>query len=135
MSRDPELEKLRQKRMADLVNRKPNFTNNDGRPIELTDASFDNTIRNYPLMLVDFWAAWCGPCRMISPIVEQLAHEYQGKVWFGKLNVDENPVTAEKFGIRSIPSLLLFKNGVEIDEVVGAVPKSVLESTITAHLT
>jgi thioredoxin 1 len=131
---DPEIERLRLKRLNELVLRKHEAEKGralagNGRPVELTDETF-GTVRNYPLMIVDFWASWCGPCRMVSPIVEQLAREYQGKVWFGKVNVDENPGVSERFGIRSIPSLLLFKQGNMVDGIVGAVPKH----GIRAHL-
>ena len=96
----------------------------------ITDKNFDETIRNNSMIIIDCWAAWCGPCRMLSPIVEELAGQYYGKVFFGKLNVDENTITPRKFGIMSIPTLLIFKEGKLIDTVVGAVPKSVLEDKI-----
>jgi thioredoxin len=135
---DPEIERLRLKKLDELVLRrreeeKEQARVGNGKPVELTDETF-GTIRNYPLMLVDFWAPWCGPCRMVSPIVEDLAREYQGRVWFGKVNVDENPETAGRFGIQSIPSLLLFKQGAMVDEIVGAVPRHVIESRIRAHM-
>jgi len=86
------------------------------------------------LMVVDFWAAWCGPCRMVAPIIEQLAKEYAGRVAFGKLNVDENPLTSGEFEVQSIPTLLIFRNGEAVDGIVGAVPKYQIESKIKAHL-
>jgi thioredoxin len=135
---DPEIERLRLKKLNELVLRKREAELGQarmgtGRPVELTDETF-GTVRNYPLMLVDFWAPWCGPCRMISPVVEELAREYQGRVSFGKVNVDENPETAGRFGIQSVPSLLLFKQGTVVDGIVGAVPRHVIESKIRAHL-
>jgi thioredoxin 1 len=135
---DPEIKRLRLKKLNELVPRRRGaeqgqaWTGN-GKPVELTDETF-GTVRNYPLMLVDFWAPWCGPCRMVSPIVEELAREYQGRVWFGKVNVDQNPETAGRFGIQSIPSLLMFKQGAMVDEIVGAVPRHVIESKIRAHM-
>jgi thioredoxin 1 len=84
--------------------------------------------------MVDFWAEWCGPCRAIAPVVEELAGEYEGKAQVGKVNVDENPGVASKFGIRNIPTILFIKNGEVVDKQVGAVPKNVLAGKIDAHL-
>jgi thioredoxin 2 len=95
------------------------------QPIKVTDATFSADVERSPLpVLLDLWAAWCGPCQMISPVVEQLAKEMAGRVRVAKLNVDENPVTAERFHIRSIPALLVLKAGQEIDRIVGAQPKT-----------
>ncbi|RLB05800.1 MAG: thioredoxin [Deltaproteobacteria bacterium] len=103
--------------------------------IILSDDNFDAEIGNSELpFLVDFWAAWCAPCHMIAPAVEELAREYRGRVKFGKMNVDENPLTPGRFGIRSIPTLLLFKDGQVIDKVIGAVPKEALENLIKKAL-
>lgn len=99
----------------------------------LTDNNFDDTIKNNKLVLVDFWAAWCAPCRMIAPALEEIASENKG-VLIGKLNVDENPVKAAQFQIMSIPNLLLFKDGKVVENVIGAVPKSQLESVIKKHM-
>ena len=105
-----------------------------GKTIELTDANFDETIASGKPVLVDFWAEWCGPCKMIGPVVEELAGDYEGKAVVAKLNVDENPQTAAKFGIRSIPTLLVFKGGQIVDKQVGAVPKSVLNQKLAAQV-
>ncbi len=103
--------------------------------LELTDANFTEQVLNSDKpVLVDFWAEWCGPCRMVGPIVEELAHDYDGKAVVGKVNVDENQGVAAKFGIRNIPTLLIFKNGEVVDKQVGVAPKNVLESKLKAHL-
>lgn len=103
-------------------------------PITLTDSNFNEMVNNHPLLVVDFWAPWCGPCRMVSPIIEQLATELAGKVAFGKLNVDENPRVASTFGIQSIPTISIFKNGKSVDGFVGAAPKPQIQARILAQL-
>lgn len=105
-----------------------------GKAIVLTDATFDETIKSDKPVLVDFWAEWCGPCKMIGPSVEELASEYEGKAVVAKLNVDENPQATVKYGVRSIPTLLVFKNGQVVDKQVGAVPKSVLAGKLNAQV-
>ncbi|UTW61540.1 thioredoxin [bacterium SCSIO 12741] len=103
--------------------------------LEFTDSNFEElALKSDKPVIVDFWAEWCGPCKMVGPIVEQLAGEYEGKAVIGKLNVDNNPGTAAKYGIRSIPTILFLKNGEIVDRQVGAVPKSALESKLTAQL-
>ncbi len=135
---DMEIQKIREKRLVEMMQRARaqlvNAANDDGKPIILSDASFSSEISKHPLMVVDFWAAWCGPCRMVAPIVEQLAKEYAGRIAFGKLNVDENPLTSEEFQVQSIPTLLIFRNGEAVDGIIGAVPKYQLESRIKSHL-
>jgi thioredoxin 1 len=105
-----------------------------GKAIEITDANFDEIIKTDKPVLVDFWAEWCGPCKMIGPVVEELAGEYEGKVVIGKLDVDSNPEISAKFGIRSIPTLLVIKNGQVVDKQVGAVSKSVLSQKLEAQI-
>jgi thioredoxin 1 len=102
---------------------------------EITDGNFQSEIAdNGGLSMVDFWATWCGPCRLIAPFVEQIADEYSGRVTVGKLDVDSNQRTAAQFNVRSIPTVLFFKDGQVVDQVIGAVPKQALERKIQEHL-
>jgi thioredoxin 1 len=102
---------------------------------EVTDSNFEQVvIQSDKPVIVDFWAEWCGPCRMVGPIVEELSHEYEGKAVMTKCDVDSNPETPAKYGIRNIPTILFFKNGQVVDKQVGAVPKSVLVKKIEALL-
>ncbi len=101
----------------------------------VTDSSFQKEVLESECpVLVDFWAPWCGPCRMVAPVVEEIAQQYEGKVKVLKLNTDDNPSTAGQYGIRSIPTLIIFKGGQKVDMVVGAVPKNTLADTLEKHL-
>lgn len=103
------------------------------KPITITDDNFEAEVTNSELpVLIDFWAAWCGPCKMIAPIIEELAADYDGKVKIGKLDVDDNQETAIKYGVRSIPTVLLLKNGEVKDTIIGAVPKNVFEEKLNS---
>jgi thioredoxin 1 len=103
--------------------------------IELTDSNFEEIVlKSDKPVIVDFWAEWCGPCRMVGPIVSELGNDYQDKAVVGKMDVDSNPGTAAKFGIRNIPTILFFKNGEVVDKQVGAVPKTILASKLDALL-
>ena len=102
--------------------------------LELNDSNFDSTVASSPAILVDFWAPWCGPCRMIASALEEIATEMKGKVKVVKLNIDENPTVASKLGIRSIPTLILFKGGQEAARVVGAHGKDKIAAQIVPHL-
>jgi len=102
--------------------------------LEFTDENIQDAIKSGKPVVVDFWAEWCGPCRMVGPVIEELAHEYEGKVIIGKLNVDENSDTPMQYGIRNIPTVLFFKEGVVVDKQIGAAQKSVFASKIEALL-
>lgn len=103
--------------------------------IEFTDDNFSDEVENNGQpVLVDFWAEWCGPCRMVGPVVDEIAGEYEGKAKVGKVNVDDNPEISVKYGIRSIPALLIFKNGEVVDQIIGAVPKAQIKKQLDAQL-
>ena len=136
MSEDDELEKIKLRKLKELMkgSKEKKVQDFPDKPIEVNEKNFNELIRRYSLVVVDFWAEWCGPCWMIAPIIEELAKEYSGKVVFLKLNVDQNRGLAAKFGIMSIPTLIIFKNGKPVDMIVGAYPKPLLEARIRKHL-
>jgi len=103
-------------------------------PVTITDGTFVEMVKKYPMVVVDCWAAWCGPCRMVAPIIDELAKEYAGKIVFGKLNVDENPRIATEFAIMAIPTIFIFKNGEPVDVVQGAMPKPYFEAKLKEWL-
>jgi thioredoxin 1 len=103
--------------------------------VAVTDSSFEQDVIGSEIpVLVDFWAPWCGPCRVVATVVDEIANQYEGKIKVVKLNTDENPGIASQYGIRSIPTLMLFKGGQKVDSVVGAVPKTTIANTIEKHL-
>ena len=103
--------------------------------LQVTDASFKQDVLDSEIpVLVDFWAPWCGPCRMVAPVVDEIAEQYKGQVKVVKLNTDENPNVASQYGIRSIPTLMIFKGGQRVDMVVGAVPKTTLATTLEKYI-
>ena len=104
------------------------------KPVEITDANFEEIIGSNKPVMVDFWAEWCGPCKMVGPVVEEMAGEYDGKAVIAKVDVDNNPNVSAKFGIRSIPTMLFFKDGEIVDRQIGAVPKNVLTNKLDAQL-
>ncbi|MBS7633414.1 thioredoxin [Candidatus Bathyarchaeota archaeon] len=131
---DEELKRIQEKKLKNMINQLERRKKLTAEPAHVTDSSFDKTIEKNPLVLIDFWASWCGPCRALAPTIEQLAAEYAGKVFVGKLDVDENPATAERFQIFSIPTVLVIKNGCEVERIVGCVPKQHIENALKKHL-
>jgi thioredoxin 1 len=137
---DEELEKIMQRKMNEFSLRTKRSDGIDGNqattstPITLTDQNFNEMVGRHSLLVVDFWAPWCGPCRMVSPVITELSQELAGKAVFGKLNVDENPMISSTFGIQSIPTIAIFKNGKAVDGIVGAASKSHIMSKLSTHI-
>jgi len=134
---DPELEQIRRRKMQQLATtatKKDALQEILSDPITLEDTTFNRITQQYPLMVIDCWATWCGPCAMVAPVIDELARDYAGRVVFGKLNVDENPETAMKYGVMSIPTLLILKSGREVERIVGAVPRQLIEGKLRRHL-
>ena len=132
-----ELEILRRKKLEELqqkFSKGDNVPEYPDKPIHVTDKDLDAVVSKYNLVVVDCWAEWCAPCRMIAPAIEELAKEMKGKVVFAKLNVDENQLTAMKYQIMSIPTLLVFKNGKLMDKIIGAMPKPMLKAKLSPYL-
>ncbi len=129
--KEKKLQKLMKQRSEETLEKKPNYPT---RPIIVTDDTFQSIVQKYPVVVIDCWAEWCGPCHMVSPVIEKLAAELSGKVIFGKLNVDENQFIPTKFGIMSIPTLLIFKEGKHVDTFIGAMNKQTLLSNINPYI-
>jgi len=130
-----ELNKIREKKLEEYKKRFMKRGNDmvenwPDKPIRVTDADIAETVKKYGTIVIDCWATWCGPCRMLTPVIEELAKEMQGKIVFGKLNVDENQMASMKYNIMSIPTLLVFKNGNLVDRIIGAMPKEQLKQRI-----
>jgi thioredoxin 1 len=125
---DEEIEKIRAKKMKEMMGQQ-----NPG-VVELNSSSFDNFIKTDLPVVVDFWADWCMPCRIMGPVMEELAKDYAGKALFGKVNVDQNSAIASRYGIMSIPHFLIFKNGTLVDKIVGAVGRGPLENALKKQL-
>jgi len=139
MSEVDELEAIRSKKLEELMKRFSENTESKkeefiSSPVTITDSSFDETIRKHLLVVVDCWAVWCKPCQIIAPVIDAMAKDYAGKIVFGKLNVDENPMISRQYRIMSIPALLIFKNGVLVDKIIGAVPRTSMEPKIRKYL-
>lgn len=134
MSPDVELERIKQKKMAEMMNKPTPSAAWPGEPVEVSDADFDEFVKKYPKVVIDCWAPWCGPCRMLSPTIDAMARDMKGEVAFGKLNTDDNFGTAGKYRISGIPTLLVFKNGQLVDRMVGAAPKNMVEAHVKRSL-
>lgn len=130
MTDDKEVEKIKKEKMKDLMRKTESGAKKSSEPVVVTDATFKETVENNSAVVIDCWAPWCGPCRMMSPLVDEMARDYSGRIAFGKLNVDENPDVTCNYQIMSIPTLLVFKGGKLVDRIVGAMPKPMLEERI-----
>ena len=131
---DEELEAIRRRKMAELKSDSKSDSKMPSEPVVVTDADFDKLVARYPIVFVDCWAPWCGPCRMVAPAIDALAKEMSGKVVFGKLNTDENSIIPNKFSISAIPTMMIFKDGKMVDRIVGALPKDALAARIKRNL-
>jgi len=132
-----ELERIKRTKLQEMMGRVAREKKEKtalSKPVEVTDATFKRVIQSHPLVVVDCWAPWCGPCHIVAPLIEEMARDYAGRILFGKLNVDENPETAMQYQIMSIPTLLVFKDGKLVDRIVGAMPRQVLEPKINSYL-
>jgi thioredoxin 1 len=135
MYQENELEQIRLRKIQAILDAaKKGQTPVAKQPIILTDSNFSGAVSANALLVVDFWAPWCGPCRMVGPIIEALSAEYTGKAAFGKMNVDENQVVPSSFGIMSIPTIIIFNHGKEVERLVGAYPKAHIEAMIKRYL-
>lgn len=129
-----EIERINKKKVEELaafrqkLNQKNLRHNHENKPVDLTDSNFVSELAEHDVLVVDFWAPWCGPCRVVGPIIEQLASDYAGRVTFGKLNVDENPRIGQSFRVQSIPTILVFYKGKAMDSIIGAVPRVYIEN-------
>ncbi|MGQ9513930.1 MAG: thioredoxin [Thermoproteota archaeon] len=133
LEEDEEIERIKARKveaiLEDLARRKQ-----VKQTLLVTDSNFDEVVSKHTLLVIDCWAPWCEPCKIISPVIDELAIEYRGKIVFGKLNVDENPKTSIRFNISSIPTILIFKEGILVDEIVGAIPKHKIVSILQKYI-
>ncbi|MGA1873024.1 MAG: thioredoxin [Thermoplasmatota archaeon] len=134
---DPELEALRKKKMLALktmLEKESERKTWPSEPVHVTDLNFQETVSRYPLVLVDFWASWCMPCKMIAPVLDQLSEEFRGKAVIAKLDVDRNKRTADTFKVSGIPTLIMFRDGRPVERITGALPRQALKGIIEKHL-
>ncbi len=129
-----ELEKIRQKKLRELMEKMEGPKEDISAPIKASSANFDKILAKYENVVVDFWAEWCMPCRMIAPVIEELAKEFAGKVVFVKLNTDENPRIAARYSISAIPTLIFFRKGKPVDQIVGALPKGEIRRWVERNI-
>ena len=133
-----EIEAIRQKKIAEMMQKAGTGSNGGNgwpeEPVVVTDSTFESFLKKYPRVVVDCWAPWCGPCRMLSPTIDALAKNHKDEIAYAKLNTDENPGTAGKFRIVSIPTLLLFKDGKLVDKMIGAAPMAIVEQQVKKSL-
>jgi thioredoxin 1 len=132
-----ELEEIKKRKMEQLKKQYmfggKSMNNMPDSTLKITDADFDDFVKKYNTIVIDCWAPWCGPCRIVGPVIDELAKEMKGKIVFGKLNVDENQKTSMKYQIMSIPTMLIFKNGNLIDKLIGAMPKDQLKQKLESY--
>ena len=141
MVEDKELEEIKKRKLIEMMQKLEKSKQLSQRvetlskPVDVGDEDFGDFVGRFRFVVVDFWASWCPPCRIIAPIIEKLAKQYAGKIVFAKVNVDQNPKTALAYRVTSIPTLIVIKNGVEVDRIIGAAPEEVIRSIINKHLT
>jgi thioredoxin 1 len=134
MFKDTDLEQIRLRKIQTMLEQAEHVKQVNNNPLTITDDNFDSTIKSNTLLVVDFWAQWCGPCRMVGPIIEQLAREYAGKAVFGKMNVDECQIVPSGLGIMSIPTIIVFHHGKAVERIVGAYPKAHIEAKLKRYI-
>ena len=134
MAEENDLDQIRLRKTQAMLDQAKNSEQANNQPMTVTDYTFDKAVQTHDLLVVDFWAPWCGPCRMVGPIIEALSAEYAGKVAFGKMNVDENQIVPSSFRIMSIPTIIIFNHGKEVERLVGAYSKAHIESMIKRYL-
>ena len=134
MAEEYALDQIRLRKIQAMLDQAKNSGEASSQPMTVTDDTFHKSVQTHDILVVDFWAPWCGPCRMVGPIIEVLSAEYAGKAAFGKMNVDQNQVVPSRFGIMSIPTIIIFSHGKEVERIVGAYPKTHIDALIRRYL-